>query len=250
MTQPMIEYRHLIENIKPFGFYTILVAAGLLFLLSAERVGKYFSLPPALILLPLFIVANLLAAKFLNLQGDLKTYWGLGKSHTFIWGCVVGASLALMPILIGTIMGKSFPVKNNFAFSLQSAALTLCIIAWEELWFRGLATNYLASKSSPIFAALYASILFTLMHLLNPGIKFLTAAPNLFLGSFILTLGYFHFKSIYFAFGLHFFWNMFGSSTSGLIGLAIPAGPFWGEGGILINILLAIGSLVFLLRLI
>lgn len=232
--------------LKPFGLYTAMIAAGLLFLVLGEKIGKYFSLHPALVLLALFVAANLLTVNVLNLQAELKTYWSVWKAHTFIWGCLVGAALAFTPVLIAFIMGKSLPAKGNLVLSLHGIALTLCIITWEELWFRGLATNYLASKSSPMAAALYASLLFTLMHLMNPAINFLTAAPNLFLGSLILTSGYFYFKSIYFALGLHFFWNMFGSSAVGLLGLAVPSGAFWGQEGTLTNILLAAGSLIFL----
>lgn len=234
-------------DLKPFAVSAALLALGLPIVIGSELMARRLSLHPALIAVSLFGLYNFLLARFLDLNTDLRLYWHPKKFRTILWGCLIGAVLVMAPLFMATMVGATVPSGNGVSLSLRSMAATLAIIAWEELWFRGMALNYLAKNSSPLLASLFSSLLFVLMHALNPAMNLWTAAPNLFLASLLMASGYFYFRSIYFSVGLHYSWNMFHDWAGPLVlGKNISAGWFWGENGLFIAILLAFGATIFI----
>lgn len=236
--------------LKPFLLTVVFLALGLLIMLVGEAAARPYGFNAAFIILPVFVLYNLLLARLLGLKKELRTYWGLRKSPLFIAGCLIGAMLVFVPLLSASLAGNLIPAKETVSLSLKGLLITLCIIAWEELWFRGMALNYLAGKSSPLSAAAFTSAGFALMHMMNPAMNIRAAGPNLFLASFFMCAGYLYFKSIWFSLGLHFFWNAFNCAGPLLLEKDFPAGALWGQNGILLSFMLAAGSAVlgFLLR--
>lgn len=115
--------------------------------------------------------------------------------------------------------------------------MTLCIVGWEELWFRGIALNYSARRTTKKQAALFFALLFVGLHMLNPKIRLAEAAPNLFLASLLLTSAYFSFQSIYLPLGLHLAWNHLNERIGPWIfGITLPNDFVWGENGLLVGI--------------
>ena len=80
----------------------------------------------------------------------------------------------------------------------------MAIVAWEELWFRGIFLNQCRKKISAINISVTIGLLFMLVHLLNPEISLLTTGPTLFFAGAFLTIVYFYFKTIWLPIGLHF----------------------------------------------
>ena len=116
--------------------------------------------------------------------------------------------------------------------------MTMLVVSWEEMWFRGLPINYMAKRLPALAVCAFASSIFVLMHGLNPSIVLWRAAPGLFLGGMCLSLSFFAFQSIWFPLGLHFAWNQFGDSLPLLFGVEFPDNRFWGENGIVPNFIL------------
>ena len=85
----------------------------------------------------------------------------------------------------------------------------------EELVFRGyLLSNFMESMNK-YYALLYNSILFALMHSVNPNFNFIDFI-NLFLAGLLLGLPYVYTKNLWYPMSLHFAWNFFQGPVFGL----------------------------------
>lgn len=160
----------------------------------------------AFIVLTLFIVVNIATTKILNLKTEIKTFWGFKKIYFLPIGILVGGLIVVSPNLAGILTGmtKFSELKLDTTFTLSSIAVTLAIVAWEELWFRGIFLNYCNRNLSVINISITIGLLFMLVHLLNPDINLLKTGPTLFFAGAFLTIVYFYFKTIWLPIGLHF----------------------------------------------
>lgn len=160
----------------------------------------------AFIVLALFIIVNIATAKIYNLKTEIKTFWSIKKIYLLPIGIVAGGLIAVSPVLAGLLTRATqfSELKFDTAFTLTSVAVTLAIVAWEELWFRGIFLNYCNRNLSAIHISITIGLLFMLVHLLNPEINLLKTGPTLFFAGAFLTIVYFYFKSIWFPIGLHF----------------------------------------------
>lgn len=160
----------------------------------------------AFIVLTLFVIINIVTAKILNLKTEIKTFWGFKKIYFLPIGILTGGLIAVSPTLTGLLTGmtKFSELKLDTTFTLSSITVTLAIVAWEELWFRGIFLNYCSRNLSAINISLTIGLLFMLVHLLNPEINLLKTGPTLFFAGAFLTIVYFYFKSIWLPIGLHF----------------------------------------------
>lgn len=160
----------------------------------------------AFIVLTLFVIVNIGTAKILNLKTEIKTFWGFKKIYFLPIGILAGGLIAVSPTLAGLLTGASkfSELKFDTPFTLTSIAVTLAIVAWEELWFRGIFLNYCNRNLSTINISITIGLLFMLVHLLNPEINLLKTGPTLFFAGAFLTIVYFYFKTIWLPIGLHF----------------------------------------------
>lgn len=160
----------------------------------------------AFIVLTFFIVINIATTKILNLKTEIKTFWGFKKIYFLPIGILVGGLIAVSPNLAGLLTGmtKLSNLKLDMTFTLSSIAVTLAIVAWEELWFRGIFLNYCNRNLSAINISITIGLLFMLVHLLNPEINLFKTGPILFFAGAFLTIVYFYFKTIWLPIGLHF----------------------------------------------
>lgn len=160
----------------------------------------------AFIVLTLFIVVNIATVKILNLKTEIKTFWTFKKIYFLPIGILAGGLIAVSPNLAGLLTGmtKFSELKLDTTITLSSIAVTLAIVAWEELWFRGLFLNYCNRNLSAINISITIGLLFMLVHLLNPDINLLKTGPTLFFAGAFLTIVYFYFKTIWLPIGLHF----------------------------------------------
>jgi membrane protease YdiL (CAAX protease family) len=238
-----------ISLVEPFGVTIGLLGLGLPIILFAEMLGRKWSLHPALIALPVFIVYNCLASYFLGLQKDLRLYWRPQGIKLFFFGSLLGSALGLLPILLSMLIGQTISSHQQISTRFSSLALTLCTVCWEESWFRGIPLNYLARNRGPIVATLFSSVIFAGVHAFNPEMHLWEAAPNLFLASVLLAFCYVYFQSIYFPIGVHFAWNAFHDSIGPmLLKRELPSNWLWGENGVVTGVMLASGCFFFYRR--
>ena len=160
----------------------------------------------AFIVLTLFVIINIVTAKILKLKTEIKTFLGFKKIYFLPIGILAGGLIAVSPTLAGLLTGASkfSELKFDTTFTLTSIAVTLAIVAWEELWFRGIFLNYCNRNLSTINISITIGLLFMLVHLLNPEINLLKTGPTLFFAGVFLTIVYFYFKTIWLPIGLHF----------------------------------------------
>ncbi|USR80057.1 CPBP family intramembrane glutamic endopeptidase [Arcanobacterium pinnipediorum] len=144
-------------------------------------------------------------------------------SKSFI-GLFAGFGAMTVVALIVYLLGG---VTIDYNFNAQSAlALSIGVIffifqgTFEEIVYRGYLMPHFAKYRGIIFSIITSSMLFTLLHALNPGIKPLPIL-NLFLASVVFSLMYYAWGNMWLIGFAHGIWNfsqglIYGSMVSGL----------------------------------
>jgi membrane protease YdiL (CAAX protease family) len=160
----------------------------------------------SIIVLILFILVNIVTVRMFRLKNEIKTFWSFKKIVHLPIGIIIGGLIATSPVLVGLLTGKisTNEIILKTTFTVSSIAMTLVIVAWEELWFRGIFLNYCNKYLSAINISITIGLLFMLVHILNPEIVLLKTGPTLFFAGAFLTISYFYFKTIWVPIGLHF----------------------------------------------
>lgn len=161
-----------------------------------------------------FIAYNLLCGLLTNIKDRLMTKWSLRKSWHFFLGLLIGAGPIGLAYL-EMFYQKSLPPYQGI--TILMGALTLFTVAWEELWFRGVALELAETRYSKFGAAVIFGLIFALLHLMNPKIDLLHDGLQLALAGYTLSVCYFAFGSIWAPIGIHFANNgiqaIFGQSS-------------------------------------
>jgi len=160
----------------------------------------------AFIVLSLFVIINFITAKIFNLKTEIQNFWTVKRIYFLPIGALAGGLIAVSPVLAGLLTGATTfnELKPDTTFTITSIAVTLAIVAWEELWFRGIFLNYCSQNLSVINISLTIGLLFMLVHLMNPEMNLWKTGPALFFAGAFLTIVYFYFKTIWLPIGLHF----------------------------------------------
>lgn len=148
---------------------------------------------------------------------DKETFRKLGfqtrdRLKEFISGIFIGLIIMVVGYaLLITFKEISF-LKVNFNLKeLFISILLYTIVAIvEETLFRGYILRNLMVSFNKYFALILSSILFSLMHILNPNIDLLSLF-NIFLIGILLGLSYVHTKNLWFPIAMHLSWNLFQS---------------------------------------
>lgn len=143
---------------------------------------------------------------------------------------------------------------------LLSGVIFILISFYEELLFRGYILNNLLASINKYIALMISSVLFVIIHLINPHLN-LISFINILLAGILLGLPYIYTKNLWFSFTFHFSWNffqgtIFGYNVSGLKGYSLitqqpngntiwNGGDFGFEGSIICTIVI-IGSIYLL----
>jgi membrane protease YdiL (CAAX protease family) len=158
-------------------------------------------------------------------------------------GIVALALVAVTVLAIAVAGGIQYRITWN-AYSLPRALLVLFVLLMgslaEELMFRGYPFQRLAETMGAAGAILSFSVLFAVMHLLNPGASALGTWDTVVIG-IGLAIAYLRTRSLWLPWGFHFAWNvsmglLFGLPVSGLrlfnvVSHGAPNGPWWLTGG-------------------
>jgi uncharacterized protein len=117
--------------------------------------------------------------------------------------CLGAGSLILYFSGILNWIDASFKASDLF----MSAVLMILVAVSEEMVFRGYLLNNLMDSFNKWIALLISAAMFTAVHSLNPNLN-PVAFINLFLGGVLLGINFIYTRTLWFAIGLHFSWNI------------------------------------------
>lgn len=126
----------------------------------------------------------------------------------------VGTAVGLVTMILGFILlvGMDEIDFSRFVFKpvdlIISVLLFLIVALVEEALFRGYVLKNLMLSTNKYVALVISSILFALMHGMNPNIS-LFSLFDLFCAGIILGITYVYTKNLWYPIGLHFGWNLF-----------------------------------------
>ena len=160
--------------------------------------------------------------KFVDKEHFIKLgFESKGKLKTFVIGIFIGLIIMTLAYLILIYLKEIFFIRINFQFRelLVTIALYSIVAVVEETLFRGYILKNFMSSLNKYIALIISSILFSLMHCINPSINFFSLL-DLFLAGIVLGLPYIYTKNLWFSIAMHLSWNLFqtlyGFNVSGL----------------------------------
>lgn len=223
------------------------IFAGLVIVILTNK--KPTALPghSALYSCALFILLNIVYNKLLRVNA-IKKYWSPGKAIYFFPAAIGGLVIAVLPIATAVVTGIADTTSISFKttnITVMGTLITLAIVTWEELWFRGVFLNYCSKYIPEVILSLLVGFLFMTVHLLNPQIDLLKSGPALFLAGSFLTIIYFYYRTIWVPIGVHFGNNY----LSGILSSAVDEHIFFGTDGYYSSIILLVLFVFFVLRL-
>ena len=181
-----------------------------------------------------FLISVFVAGKWL----DHRTFTGFGFNFNRRWwgdlvfGLILGAVLMLIIFFIELSMGwihiTGFYLTQEprLGFSLgilQNTILFICVGIYEELYIRGYLLLNLAEgfhfsrighRRSILIATLVSSLVFSALHVLNPGTSWMSIL-NLFMAGIFLASGYILTGELAIPIGIHITWNFFQGAVFG-----------------------------------
>ena len=251
------------------GFVGLFVACALplallgqLFASAAETASAalaWWTVVPVLIaaLFATWLLAVLIDGRrlsWLGLRG------GIGGVTELVLGSLAGVAIVGVPILVLAALGWvswTALAESSLWRGVEVSALVFGAAFSEELLFRGYPFRVVQARFGPVAAVVATSVAFGLAHGANPGIGPLPFL-NIGLAGVLLGVSYWRTGSLWFVGGVHFGWNWLmaasGLSVSGLdvsisgLDAALSGPPLWTggafgpEGGLLVTILTAIGT--------
>ena len=241
---------------------------------AARGISQRFSLDASRPLLTSAFLLFLLALGFSILQAIAKRHstlrevlglprrrtsgreWQLGAALG--WGLVV---LAILPMaLAGTLHIQLWTQSRAFGLLFLNL-VTLAVAALvEEVAFRGYAYRRLIDAIGPVTATIFMSLLFGLLHVLNPGATWASTLVTVLAGV-LLSVAWLRTHGLWLGWGFHFAWNasmgvLFGLPISGITDFTsivetraighpwLTGGEYGPEGAAFTAIVLLIGIVI------
>jgi membrane protease YdiL (CAAX protease family) len=167
-----------------------------------------------------------------------------GWTSQFLTGCAFGAVLIAIAVCAVALVGKvtfrgTWGTHSFYRLVLIVLVLMTGSLA-EELMFRGYPFQRLVEAIGPAGAISVFSLLFGLVHILNPGSSLWGLVNTVVIGV-VLAVAYLRTRALWFPWGIHFAWNatlglLLGLPVSGIrlfnVFLRADAtGPRWITGG-------------------
>ncbi|EPY6471744.1 CPBP family intramembrane glutamic endopeptidase [Clostridium sporogenes] len=192
-----------------------------------------------------------------------------GFIKKYILGFIVGIILFSLVVMVLIITGHTNLVNglnlNNIVPLMVVLPGWIIQSAAEEILVRGWLMNVLGAKYNITIGLIFSSLLFALLHFLNPNVS-LVAILNLFITGILFGLYVIKTKNLWGACGLHAAWNffqgnIFGFEVSGiktgvgslmklkLVGSDLfTGGSFGPEAGIACTIVLSVAIIILLYK--
>jgi membrane protease YdiL (CAAX protease family) len=181
---------------------------------------------------PAFSCALLIVQLFwLSRKGRYSTVflYGLALDSFVPLELLIGISSGIGPFILLVLLGH-FYGKLEFTFDLLSPSLLVLIIfqaLLEELLFRGLAFQVLATHFSTILICILQAMFFACMHWMNPNADIFSTL-NTFLAGIWMNAAWFRTRALWIPITFHILWNI------GQILLNIPLSGMHFSGGLIV----------------
>lgn len=255
-----------------FGVIFVFISMPLSFVFEESNYKEMLTNLPVLLLSETLMLISAFLAAWIVLKVRGLPLTGLGLSMRGRWKDM-GSGFLFILILYAVGFGLSLILGAvevvGVRFQLSSLLLTLLffflVAVTEELIGRGfILGRMLDGGVNKFWALLLSSVIFSLMHLFNPGFA-IVPFLNILLAGVFLGASYIYTRNLCFPIALHWFWNwlqgpVLGYEVSGnkfgdsLLQLQLPeanlinGGTFGFEGSILCSVLLIIGTILILRR--
>lgn len=255
-----------------FGVIFVFISMPLSFVFEESNYKEMLTNLPVLLLSETLMLISAFLAAWIVLKVRGLPLTGLGLSMRGRWKDM-GSGFLFILILYAVGFGLSLILGAvevvGVRFQLSSLLLTLLffflVAVTEELIGRGfILGRMLDGGVNKFWALLLSSVIFSLMHLFNPGFAIMPFL-NILLAGVFLGASYIYTRNLCFPIALHWFWNwlqgpVLGYEVSGnkfgdsLLQLQLPeanlinGGTFGFEGSILCSVLLIIGTILILRR--
>lgn len=222
----------------------------------------YFFIGEGIMLLSVFIVTFLMM-RFLDRRPFSDLGFSLkGRGKDILYGFLMAVLIYAIGFCVCLLTGQIEVVGVHLHWSdlLLSGLFFAMVAIVEETMMRGYVLGrLLRTRLNKFISLLISSLLFALLHLMNPNVAFLPML-NLVLGGLLLGASYLYTRNLWFPISLHFFWNwiqgpVLGYEVSGnrfcetLFSLRLPAnnlingGAFGFEGSLVCTVLATLFTL-------
>jgi membrane protease YdiL (CAAX protease family) len=231
--------------------FTLFAAIAYFVLFPLIPEGKAFWLVEESIRLVAISAPVYLARRFLDHRSfvSLGLAWKSRAGRDMAAGFLIGGFSMTMIFLFEWAMGwlhvESFAWQVEPLTTVLSGVMIMFLIyamtAWsEELQARGYWLQNLEEGLNLPWAFILSSLLFSLIHVANPGFSVM-ASMGLFMGGFDVAYGYIRTRQLWLPIGLHLGWNffegtVFGFQVSGVEGMPrlilqnVPGPQLWTGG--------------------
>jgi len=169
----------------------------------------------------------------IGLEWNRSSQWNLALG--LAGGLAAGALVILVPVLFHKAAFTPAAGGANWRSAVFVAVVLLFGAVGEEIMFRGYAFQVLLTETGIFATILPVSMLFSLMHGLNPGIGPL-GFVNTFLWGVLLGFSFLRSGDLWLPIGLHYGWNLAlpfcGANLSGIFaqGIGVPYALKWNAG--------------------
>jgi membrane protease YdiL (CAAX protease family) len=152
-----------------------------------------------------FFMKYLDKERFVQLGFETKN-----RGNEFVMGIGIGVFIMCAGYLILLFSGEIIFQRINFDIKEIAISILMFILVAvsEEVFLRGYILKNLMVSFNKYIALFVSSVLFSLMHGLNPNVD-LFSLVNIFLAGILLGLSYIHTKNLWFPIALHLSWNLF-----------------------------------------
>jgi membrane protease YdiL (CAAX protease family) len=167
-----------------------------------------------------------------------------GWLHHFVVGVAVGVLLTLLAVLPIHFWGHTRIAFDHGLLILPKVGAVIVVLLSgalaEELMFRGYPFQHLEKAIGAVGATAVFSLLYGLLHLLNPGASRWGVVNTMLIG-ILLSIAYLRTRSLWLPWGIHFAWN---ATLGSILGLPVSGfqffnvyarttvtGPLWVTGG-------------------
>lgn len=165
-----------------------------------------------------------------------------GAGREWVIGALIGAGLYTACVLLLMLLGMyRIEGLNPLSYMIPAAAMAVKSSVFEELLFRGVLFRSVEDMAGSWIAIIISSLVFGLLHLINPGATIAGAVYICIEAGLLLAAAYLVTRRLWVAIGFHMLWNYVQSAVfSGVVsgGVALPGlfkdkieGPSFITGG-------------------
>jgi membrane protease YdiL (CAAX protease family) len=149
-----------------------------------------------------------------------------GAGREWAIGVLIGAGLYTVCVLLLMLLGM-YRIEgfNPVAYMIPALAMAVKSSVFEELIFRGVLFRSVEDMAGSWIAILVSSLVFGLLHLMNPGATIAGAVYISIEAGLLLAAAYLLTRRLWIAIGFHFAWNYVQSAVfSGVVsgGVSLP----------------------------